>query len=115
LLDNSLRHGPPKYLIVAHKILAEIAMARGDLATAERELNAALEPLRTNPAPLIAWKTYATLGRLHRLKNDPQAAREAWAMAAEIVRKIASTVDDDELRSTFLKAPAVQEVLSGSA
>jgi serine/threonine protein kinase/tetratricopeptide (TPR) repeat protein len=114
LLDNSLRHGPPKYLAVAHKILGETAMARGDLATAEQELNAALEPFRTNPAPLVAWKTYAALGRLHRLKNDAQAAREAYGCAAEIVRKIASNVDDEQLRSTFLNAPAVQEVLGGS-
>jgi serine/threonine protein kinase/tetratricopeptide (TPR) repeat protein len=114
LLENSLRHGPPKYLAVAHKILAETAMARGDLANAEQELAAALEPFRTNPAPLVAWKTYAALGRLHRLKNDPPAAREAYGCAAEIVRKIASSVDDEQLRSTFLNAPTVQEVLSGS-
>jgi len=113
LLDNCLRHGPPKYLAVAHKILAEIAMGHGDLANAEQELTAALEPLRTNPAPLIAWKTYATLGRLQQLKNDPQSARDAYGCAAEIVQKIASSVDDEQLRSTFLNAPAVQEVLRG--
>ena len=113
LLANSARHGPPKYIAVAHRILAEIAMAHGELATAEAELAAALEVFRTHPAPLVAWKTYATLGRLHGLKNDPQAALEAFAQAADIVQRIASSVTDEPLRSTFLNAPAVQEVLRG--
>jgi predicted ATPase len=114
LLTNSTQHGPPKYVGIAHKILAEIAMARGDLARAEAELAAALEPFRTRPAPLVTWKIYLTKGRLHVLKNDTQAAREAFAQGADIIQKIASTIDDEQLRSTFLNAPAVQEVLRGT-
>jgi tetratricopeptide (TPR) repeat protein len=114
LLSNSTQHGPPKYVGVAHKILAEIAMARGDLARAETELTAALEPFQTRPAPLITWKIYSTLGRLHLLKNDAPGARDAFAQGANIIQKIASTIRDERLRSTFLNAPAVQEVLRGT-
>jgi hypothetical protein len=113
-LTNSTQHGPPKYVGVAHKILGEIAMGRGDLAKAEAELAAALEPFRTRPAPLVTWKIYSTLGRLHVLKNDAQAAREAFAQGTDIIQKIASTISDERLRSTFLNAPAVQEVLRGT-
>jgi tetratricopeptide (TPR) repeat protein/tRNA A-37 threonylcarbamoyl transferase component Bud32 len=114
LLINSTRHGPPKYVATAHKILADIAIARGDLGTAEGALTAALVPLRTHPAPLVAWKIYGTLGRVYSLKGDPRAAREVFTQAAEIVQGIASSVTDERLRSTFLNAPAVQEVLLGS-
>ena len=114
LLSNSTQHGPPKYVGVAHKILAEIAMARGDLARAETEITAALEPFQTRPAPLITWKIYSTLGRLHLLKNDAPDARDAFAKGADIIQKIASTISDERLRSTFLNAPAVQEVLRGT-
>jgi ATP/maltotriose-dependent transcriptional regulator MalT len=114
LLTNSTQHGPPKYVGIAHKILAEIAMARGNLASAEAELAAALEPFRTRPAPLVTWKIYSTLGKLHVLKNDAHAAREAFAQGAHIIQKIVSTITDEQLRSTFLSAPAVQEVLRGS-
>jgi tetratricopeptide (TPR) repeat protein len=114
LLANSTQHGPPKYVGIAHKILAEIAMIRGDLATAEAELAAALEPFRTHPAPLVTWKIYASLGRLHLLKNDAQAAREGFAQGADIIQQIASTITDERFRSTFLNAHAVQEVLRGS-
>jgi tetratricopeptide (TPR) repeat protein len=114
LLANSTRHGPPKYVAVAHKILADIAIARGNLEQAETELSAALEPLRTHPAPLVAWKIHAILGKVHSLKSDRPAAREAFARAGEIVRRIASAITDEHLRSIFLSASAVQEVLRGS-
>jgi tetratricopeptide (TPR) repeat protein len=114
LLTNSTQHGPPKYVGVAHKILAEIAMARGDLAKSEAELAAALEPFRTRPAPLVTWKIYSTLGRLHVLKNDAQAAREAFAQGADIIQRIASSISDERLRSTFVNALAVKEVLRGT-
>ena len=86
-------------------------MARRDFATAERELSAAVEVFRTYPAPLVEWKTYATLGRLYRLTERPEAARQAFARSVEIVKTVAAKIDDEPLRSTFLGAPAVQEVL----
>ena len=111
LLENSTRHGPPKYVVVAHKLLAEIAMARNELPLAERELSAAVEVFRTHPAPLTEWKTYATFGRLHVLMQRPEAARQAFSRAVEIVQRIASTIDDEGLRTTFQDSPAVQEIL----
>jgi tetratricopeptide (TPR) repeat protein/predicted Ser/Thr protein kinase len=112
LLENSTRHGPPKYVVAAHRILAEVATATGKLSEAEAELAAAIEILRTNPAPLVAWKIYALLGGVYRLKDDNQAAQEALHQAEAIIEQIASNIADDQLRSTFLNSPAVQQVLS---
>lgn len=53
LLENSVRHGPPKYVAVAHQVLAAVAAARGDLAESERELVSALDTLASRPAPLV--------------------------------------------------------------
>jgi tetratricopeptide (TPR) repeat protein len=114
LLANSTQHGPPKYVGIAHKILAEIAVTRGDFAAAEQELRAALGPFQDHPAPLIIWKIYAALGRLHSMRNDAGATRDAFCHGAEVIHQIASTISDQRLRSTFLNAPAVQEVLRGS-
>ena len=74
-----------QYVALAHKILGEIAIACGDLATAESELSAAREPLHIQPAPFVAWKIYAALGRAYGLKGDPEAARKALAEAASVV------------------------------
>ena len=89
-------------------------MAGGDLSEAETELSAALEELGAYPAPLVAWKTYALLGRLRVQMGDRPSAREAYKEAADIVRMIASNVTDENLRATFLGSSAMKEVLDGA-
>src|SRR5205085_10474619 len=95
LLENSTRHGPPKYVVAAHRILADVAMATGHLSGAEAELVAAIDILRTNPGPLVAGKLYALLGGVYRLKNDNQAEQEALHPAVAIIERLASNIADD--------------------
>ena len=114
LLDVATHYEARKYMAVAHKLLAEITMACDDRAEAEAELNIALEVLREYPAPLVAWKTHAALGRLRSQLGDTSSAREAFSHAAAIVKSIADNTDDDTLRQTFLNSAAVKEVLDGA-
>jgi tetratricopeptide (TPR) repeat protein/tRNA A-37 threonylcarbamoyl transferase component Bud32 len=113
LVETAAHHGAPKYIAVAHKLLAEVAIERGDLANAEVELNGALDQLREYPALLVAWRTYATLGRLRSQLGDGQAAREAFARALAIIRTIAGNVSDEALRTTFMNSASVRQVLEG--
>jgi predicted ATPase/tRNA A-37 threonylcarbamoyl transferase component Bud32 len=110
LLENSTRHGPPKYVAEAHQLLADVAAARQDLGEAEHQLVAALDALAPYPAPLVQWKVYSALGRVRRQRSDHAGARTAFSQAADIINSIASHISDDELRSTFLTSPAVAEV-----
>jgi tetratricopeptide (TPR) repeat protein len=114
VLEIAQRHGIIRDVAVGHKLLGQVAMADDDLESAETELDAAVEELRRYPAPLVAWKTHALLGRLRRQKGDSQSAREAFGRAAETVEMIASNVDDESLRQTFLDSAAVREVLDGA-
>jgi tetratricopeptide (TPR) repeat protein len=111
LLANSLRHGPPKYVAIAHQLLADVAAARGDLAATEGELTLAIDALVNHPAPREQWKIYAALGRVRRQRHDIGGAKAAFARASEIVNAVAGSVTDDGLRTIFLTSPAVQEVL----
>jgi len=77
-------------------------------------LNAALAALDTHPAPLLAWKIYAALGRLRSQPGHDESAREAFVQAAVIIREIAAEVSDERLRSVFLNWEPVREVLSGA-
>ncbi len=115
LLENATHYEARKYIAVAHKLMAQVAIARGDPADAEKHLNAALDILREFPAPLVAWRTYAALGRLHAQAGDEEAARNAFAESAAVVNSIALHVSDEELRTTFLNSTAVREVLNGAA
>jgi len=111
LLETATHHDARKYIAVAHKLLAEVAIARGDSIQAETELNTALGVLRQYPVPVVTWKTYAMLGRLRLTLGANQAAREAFAQAAGILRQIADNVSDEKLRATFLNSTAVREVM----
>jgi len=115
LLANSNRQRTPKYITVAHKTLAEIALAAGDYATAEAELGAAFVQMETHPAPLVAWKCLAILGRLRLRMGDGEAARQAFAKGASIAEDIASTIADQRLRAVFLDSPAVRALLQGDS
>jgi len=115
LLANATRQSTPKYIAVAHKILTEIALARGDDATAEREIANAILRIETRPMPLVAWRCHALAGRLRSRIGDLEGARRAFLEGAKVLESIVSTIADERLRSVFLDALAVREVLSGAA
>jgi tetratricopeptide (TPR) repeat protein len=114
LLDTASRYEVHKYIAVAHKLIAQISIAAGDTAGGESELMSAFEELRHYPVPVVAWKTYAELGRLKSSLGDLSAARDSFAQAAEIVNACAANIDDTSLRETFLHSDAVREVMSGT-
>jgi serine/threonine protein kinase len=115
LLETANKHEAHKYIAVAHKLMAQVAIANGEPAEAERQFNAALSELRQYPSPLVAWKTYAELGRLKLQLGDSSSAREAFAGAAEIVNFIAANISEEMQRTTFMNSKAVREVVNGAS
>ncbi|HZB46557.1 MAG TPA: hypothetical protein VE360_14980, partial [Pyrinomonadaceae bacterium] len=114
LLETATHYEAHKYVAVAHKLLAEVAIARRDLPKASAELDAALSELRTYPVPIVAWKTFAALGKLRALEGDADAAREAFSRAVAYVNEIADGVQDESLREGFLDSAPVREVFVGA-
>jgi tetratricopeptide (TPR) repeat protein len=114
LLETATKYEVHKYIAVAHKLMAQIAIAAGDKNKAEAEFETALGELGNHRVPVLAWRIYAELARLKTSEGDAVAAREAYSNAAEIVKQIASNVDDDPLRERFLSSAAVQEVVTGA-
>jgi predicted ATPase len=112
LLETATHYEAHKYVAVAHKLLAEVAIARRDLPKASAELDAALSELRTHPVPIVAWKTFAALGKLRALEGDAGAARQAFSRAVAFVREIADGVQDESLRDGFLDSAPVREIFA---
>ena len=113
LLEKSTHHRARKYMADAHRLLARIAMAEGDPAAAEAQLNSAIQILREFPAPLAAWKTHLSMGRLQAQLGRGEAARAAFAEAASVIRYIAGNIADERLRQIFLSSAMVREAVSG--
>lgn len=114
LMETATKYEAHKYVAVAHKLRAHIAIAEGNLVAAEAKLEAALAELKKYPAPVAAWKVYADLGRLKAKSGDAAAAGEAFAQAAELINQIAANVSDESLRKILLNSAAVREVMSGA-
>ncbi|HKC65332.1 MAG TPA: protein kinase [Pyrinomonadaceae bacterium] len=110
-LETATYYEAHKYIATAHSLLAQAAVARGDLTKGEHQLNIALDELREYPSPLAAWKIYAALGRLRLQSGDKEQARDAFSQSATIVQSIASHVTDENLLKTFLNSSAVSKVL----
>jgi predicted ATPase len=110
LLRIAQQYNCRKYVAIAHKLLGEVLILRGDLGGGESELTAALDVLRVFPVPIQAWKFYAALGRLYSHMGDSASAREAFAGADDTIRRIAADVEDERLRETFLNSTAVREI-----
>jgi tetratricopeptide (TPR) repeat protein len=109
LSDVANRYGSRKYMAIADKLLAETAIARGDLLEADAHLKAALDRLAAFPVPVVEWKIYSLLGRL-RLQLRDGMAEQANEMARIIVQSIAASIDDEKLRTSFLGSPAVKGI-----
>jgi tetratricopeptide (TPR) repeat protein len=114
LLDTASQYEVHKYIAVAHKLMAQIAVAEGNTKMAEAEFAAALGELGKYPVPVVTWRTYAELGHLKSSLGDVSAARDAFARAAEIANDIATHITDTNLRETFLNSDAVREVMTGA-
>lgn len=115
LLELNTRYAYHKDEAVTRKLMAEIAEARGQAGEAEAELEKSLVLLREHPAPLVAWRVYAALGRVRSRRSGVEAGREAYRAAGEIIGRIAEGLDDEQLRDTFLSSDAVREVLDEAA
>jgi tetratricopeptide (TPR) repeat protein len=114
LLNMAGQYQARKYIAVAHKLSAELALLKGAAVEAETELRSALELLHSYPVPVIEWKILAVLGRLYAKGNDRARGREAFSRAAAIVQKIAANAPDEKLRALFLESDEVREVFAGS-
>ena len=102
LEETAREHEVHKYIAVAKQLLAELLVASGDAAGAEREFNAALAELKAYPAPLVGWKVHAGMAQLKSRLGDSAAAEEHSARALELVNSIAASVADEKLRENFV-------------
>lgn len=114
LLEDARRHGALVYVVAAHRMTAEGALADGDAAGAAMAVGQARAALGSAAAPLEAWRVHALNGRCQAALGDRAAALAAWRQAAELVQSIAAGTQEPALRASFLGSPAVREVLDAT-
>ncbi len=70
---------------------------------AVQALQSAKRGVQERRDPSMLWKIHCTLGRTEQLLKHEDAAQQEFSAAREVIASIATTIDDEALRSHFLQ------------
>jgi tetratricopeptide (TPR) repeat protein len=113
-LDDATSYKQRKYMGRAERLLGRILTERGAYDQAESELKAALPNLEKVGNPKQIWLTHTALARLYEKMNRQDLVRNHWQSAASVINSTADDLEDEELRTTFINAKPVQEILENA-
>jgi hypothetical protein len=100
-----------RYRLPLLRSQAVLAQWDGDSAQAITHLEAALDLAQEMELPGEAWPILGELGKLYGEQGKEVKAREAYAEATVIIRRLAETIDEADLRAGFLAAGPVRSTL----
>jgi class 3 adenylate cyclase/tetratricopeptide (TPR) repeat protein len=103
-----------KYIGRAERLSGQILAERGAYDLAEAKLKEALSKLEEVGNPKQLWLTHTALARLYEKMSRSDLEREQWQTAAPVVNSTANDLEDEELRTTFINAKPVQEILENA-
>jgi tetratricopeptide (TPR) repeat protein len=100
----------PKNIVKARRLRAEVFMARGELAVAAAELERALELARRIGNPPQLWRTLVAVAAVRQSEKQNAAAGDAYREALAVVEAVASNLQDERLRATFLTSSHIEHI-----
>jgi tetratricopeptide (TPR) repeat protein len=103
-----------KYIGRAERLSGQILTERNAYDLAEAKLREALSKLKEVGNPKQLWITHTALAGLYEKMNRPDLEREQWQAAASVINSTADDLEDEELRTTFLNAKPVKEILDNA-
>ena len=89
-------------------------LAQGEIDEADQEIEMALAIARGIGNPPQIWKTYVALGDLRKAQGQEKEATAAYREAVAVIERVATDLDDEKLRDTFLSSPHVQAIREAS-
>jgi CHAT domain-containing protein len=93
----------PGKAVLAHLLLARIALQVGDRAEAQKETDESLARLEQLQTPVLAYQAHLLQGQLAQARNDRPAALRAFLEAKESLETMRSRLHGEELKISFLK------------
>jgi CHAT domain-containing protein/tetratricopeptide (TPR) repeat protein len=89
--------------VLAHLLLARIALQVGDSAEARKETEESLARLKGLQTPVLAYQAHLLAGQLAHARNDRPAALEAYLEARKSLEALRSRLKGEELKISFVK------------
>ena len=89
--------------VLAHLLLARIALQVGDSAEAQRETDESLARLKGVQAPVLVYQAHLLKGQIAQARNDAAAAHAAYLEAKKALEALRSRLRGEELKISFVK------------
>lgn len=100
-----------RYRLVYLRSLAVLARWEGNAGQAMAHLEEANTLAEEIGLPGEQWPILAALGELYQTSSDAVRGREALTRSTKIIHALAATLEDETLRTEFLKAEPIRRVL----
>ena len=97
------RSALPGKAVLAHLLLARIALQVGDPAEAQKETDESLARLRGLQTPVLAYQAHLLEGQIAQARNDRPAAHQAYLEARKALEALRSRLQGEELKISFIK------------
>jgi tetratricopeptide (TPR) repeat protein len=94
------------------RLLGEVQMKRNESDNAIRSLSEAILILKEVGNPRQLWEAHASLALVYDKLRHGSEATEEWGAAADIIRKTAGGLSDQNLREGFLNAKPIRDILA---
>jgi CHAT domain-containing protein/tetratricopeptide (TPR) repeat protein len=89
--------------VLAHLLLARIALQVGDSAAAQKETDGSLARLRRLQAPVLAFQAHLLAGQIAQARNERAVAHQAYLEARNALEALRSRLHGEELKISFVK------------
>src|SRR6266403_1762407 len=89
--------------VLAHLLLARIALQVGDSAAAQKETDESLARLKRLQAPGLAFQAHLLPGQIAQARNERTAAHQAYLEARKALEALRSRLQGEELKISFVK------------
>jgi tetratricopeptide (TPR) repeat protein len=113
-LEGARKRKYKKYVGKAERLLGQVLAERQAYDQAEARLKSGLNELEEVGNPKQLWLTRSGLARLYGKMGRPDLEREQWQAARAIVEATAAGLLDEKLRTTFLNAAPVRDIIRGA-
>jgi CHAT domain-containing protein len=97
------RSALPGKAVLAHLLLARIALQVGDPPEAQKETDESLTRLAQLQTPVLAYQAHLLQGQLAQARNDRPAALRAFLDAKDSLETMRSRLHGEELKISFLR------------
>jgi CHAT domain-containing protein len=89
--------------VLAHLLLARIALQLGDSAEAQRETEGTLTRLNELQSPVLAYQAHTLIGQIAQTRNDRTAAHASYLEAKRVLETLRSRLQGEELKISFAR------------